>query len=1159
MSAKKTSLGENPGSDDSTSQADEAQELFSIGSSDDVDLLQELLKSESDSSSEFDSVQVEMEKPGEVTKLMDSISIEDMEALTNKPGSIDDTAIISETTNESKQEFNQALGQSQDEEAALLDSILSDDEDTDVEHEDSHDEYDLDSTINELESILSQSTDSDFLLLSDLEKENKVGSVISRVEELWAELAEIWPAIRKQPLIASKIEELWNTLKQVSENNSDVLPSLDSLMSMTPGSLDSEYNISSDMNNNIVTSGADSAGTPVTTYGPEVSGNNNWVEDDVLGNIIDDILGGDAGSLPEENNVVPLFDEKLDDDMQDIYTKSDSVASETTDYSTLEQELLANNDVSSLSNDWSSAADSQTVDEDIINNASQSFSSENEHDELLKDILGASGNDTDRDAGVSTILADNENIEEASSYSVDDDYVSQQNNPGTVDGDLDDDKIIQDILRQYEDKTEGSDYENSSLYNNDSHTGQELEEDDLSSYKTSEDNETGSSESILNSILDEGVSDSDIDGHDDIVQSSIDTTNEFIVDEDLKSILEGVEHNSPEDEVDDQYIQPSTTADSELDTKSLNTPKIVPSRSEVDSKATVTAFVNTAETKSAYDMQRDEASASKRHFLVASLVLAMAILLTYFFTGSDEKLETVSVYDRQISGVDKYRDETPVDVEEEEGINDIANHMGEVEIAPVDVYQEPVVESSIDYLDTPTPVVMPETTAQVEEQVLPAEHQSQATGASVPVEDVAGDNSNELLVANDEKQHAMNERIRQLETQISELQQNQASGSPASALPLQNINDHLNRIDARITDLKEQQKTQSPFVSPRLEAMSETIRKLETLVTDLQVKTSNQGAARENEKQAVAENINQLRTSITELQQKQAIVVPAPANEQKLNELTEHVNRLDVGIAELRLKQSLVNGTDPAAKTSTTALTPEQSARLIEKPLNTLMQSTEQKYQQLSLRIDQLEAILPKLKNANSTQTIAGPPGPVGPQGPVGLTGPAGPAGSVSQSAITGSQEKVSLQGNDSRVQALTDRIHNLETSLQQALDNPRPLKIVQDEEKPFKARVVQDEKGITIILSSPGKTPGASLTNENIFSNTKYEVKTPGPNDSIDTTRPYRQIVHIVVKGDTLWDIAQRYVHDPFLYPELANLSNIKNPHLIYPGNRVRIFQYTD
>jgi len=51
-----------------------------------------------------------------------------------------------------------------------------------------------------------------------------------------------------------------------------------------------------------------------------------------------------------------------------------------------------------------------------------------------------------------------------------------------------------------------------------------------------------------------------------------------------------------------------------------------------------------------------------------------------------------------------------------------------------------------------------------------------------------------------------------------------------------------------------------------------------------------------------------------------------------------------------------------------------------------------------------------------------------------------------------------------------------------------------------------------------------------------------------------YHEFVHIVVKGDTLWAIAKKYLKNPFRYPELAKLSEIKNPDLIYPGDTVRI-----
>jgi len=43
----------------------------------------------------------------------------------------------------------------------------------------------------------------------------------------------------------------------------------------------------------------------------------------------------------------------------------------------------------------------------------------------------------------------------------------------------------------------------------------------------------------------------------------------------------------------------------------------------------------------------------------------------------------------------------------------------------------------------------------------------------------------------------------------------------------------------------------------------------------------------------------------------------------------------------------------------------------------------------------------------------------------------------------------------------------------------------------------------------------------------------------------------HVVVKGDTLWDISGKFLENPWQWPKLwANNPQIKNPHLIYPGN---------
>lgn len=46
----------------------------------------------------------------------------------------------------------------------------------------------------------------------------------------------------------------------------------------------------------------------------------------------------------------------------------------------------------------------------------------------------------------------------------------------------------------------------------------------------------------------------------------------------------------------------------------------------------------------------------------------------------------------------------------------------------------------------------------------------------------------------------------------------------------------------------------------------------------------------------------------------------------------------------------------------------------------------------------------------------------------------------------------------------------------------------------------------------------------------------------------------HTVVKGDTLWAICKKYLGDPLKYPEIAKKNNIKNPHLIYPGQVIKL-----
>jgi len=53
----------------------------------------------------------------------------------------------------------------------------------------------------------------------------------------------------------------------------------------------------------------------------------------------------------------------------------------------------------------------------------------------------------------------------------------------------------------------------------------------------------------------------------------------------------------------------------------------------------------------------------------------------------------------------------------------------------------------------------------------------------------------------------------------------------------------------------------------------------------------------------------------------------------------------------------------------------------------------------------------------------------------------------------------------------------------------------------------------------------------------------------------------HTVVRGDTLWDISKIFLRSPWRWPELwgMNLEQIKNPHLIYPGQVLYLVKVGD
>jgi hypothetical protein len=113
-------------------------------------------------------------------------------------------------------------------------------------------------------------------------------------------------------------------------------------------------------------------------------------------------------------------------------------------------------------------------------------------------------------------------------------------------------------------------------------------------------------------------------------------------------------------------------------------------------------------------------------------------------------------------------------------------------------------------------------------------------------------------------------------------------------------------------------------------------------------------------------------------------------------------------------------------------------------------------------------------------------------------------------------------------------------------------------------AEVSDPEADIAMLPGDESAAPAAPAPGASVFDEPALDepaLDEPG----LDTHPPLGAIgydsegrrgrIHIVARGDTLWDISNAYLGTPWVWPSIwQDNGEIENPHLIYPGDRIWI-----
>jgi len=109
-----------------------------------------------------------------------------------------------------------------------------------------------------------------------------------------------------------------------------------------------------------------------------------------------------------------------------------------------------------------------------------------------------------------------------------------------------------------------------------------------------------------------------------------------------------------------------------------------------------------------------------------------------------------------------------------------------------------------------------------------------------------------------------------------------------------------------------------------------------------------------------------------------------------------------------------------------------------------------------------------------------------------------------------------------------------------------------------------QNNGSVLVTPANPGEGGAAAARNSVVTNNGGGAPGTPGggsfgtnailPDDTQAALEPVPDI-HLVRRGDTLWDLCNRYYQNPWAWPKVWSYNpQIANPHWIYPGDQLRL-----